>query len=216
MPPKTLTDLAGLRVSAEDLLSAVSATAAQPIWVVDPDDVIGIRQPRRDHGARLRHGGRPARAPPPRDHPPQAPGRYALSGRGVPDAAAANRGPDGRSRFGLVLPARRLEVSRLVCVGADRDGRRPRRGRALRRHRGPLTRRAGAARARCGAGIAGELGTADCGARGGHRRPASRRGVALCARREDGDRTRSVGRRPGSVPATARGWCSSSTARTWR
>ena len=45
MPPKTLTDLAGLRVSAEDLLSAVSATAAQPIWVVDPDDVIGFVNP---------------------------------------------------------------------------------------------------------------------------------------------------------------------------
>jgi len=45
VPPKTLTDLAGLRVSAEDLLSAVSATAAQPIWVVDPDDVIGFVNP---------------------------------------------------------------------------------------------------------------------------------------------------------------------------
>ena len=40
MPPHSLTDLAGLRVSAENVLAAVSETAAQPIWVVDPDDVI--------------------------------------------------------------------------------------------------------------------------------------------------------------------------------
>ena len=45
MPPNSLTDLAGLRVSAEDLLSAVSDAAAQPIWVVDPDDVIGFANP---------------------------------------------------------------------------------------------------------------------------------------------------------------------------
>ena len=45
MPPHSLTDLAGLRVSAEDLLAAVSATAAQPICVVDPDDVIGFANP---------------------------------------------------------------------------------------------------------------------------------------------------------------------------
>jgi PAS domain S-box-containing protein len=45
VPPHTLTDLAGLRVSAEDLLSAVSDTAAQPIWVVDPDDVIAFVNP---------------------------------------------------------------------------------------------------------------------------------------------------------------------------
>ena len=45
MAPHSLTDLAGLRVSAEDLLSAVSETAAQPIWVVDPDDVIGFANP---------------------------------------------------------------------------------------------------------------------------------------------------------------------------
>jgi PAS domain S-box-containing protein len=45
VPPDFLTDLAGLRVSAQDLLSAVSDTAAQPIWVVDPDDVIGFANP---------------------------------------------------------------------------------------------------------------------------------------------------------------------------
>jgi PAS domain S-box-containing protein len=45
VPPHSLTDLAGLRVSAEDLLFAVSDAAAQPIWVVDPDDVIGFANP---------------------------------------------------------------------------------------------------------------------------------------------------------------------------
>jgi hypothetical protein len=38
--PDSVTDLAGLKVSAEDLLAALLETAAQPIWVVDPDDVI--------------------------------------------------------------------------------------------------------------------------------------------------------------------------------
>ena len=45
MPPHSLTDLAGLRVSAEDLLAAMSETAAQPAWVVDPDDVIRFANP---------------------------------------------------------------------------------------------------------------------------------------------------------------------------
>ena len=45
MPPHSLTDLAGLRVSAEDFLAAVSETVAQPIWVVDPDDVIRFANP---------------------------------------------------------------------------------------------------------------------------------------------------------------------------
>jgi PAS domain S-box-containing protein len=45
VPPHSLTDLAGLRVSAEDFLAAVSETAAQPIWVVGPDDVIRFANP---------------------------------------------------------------------------------------------------------------------------------------------------------------------------
>ena len=45
MPPHSLTDLAGLRVSAEDFLAAVLETAAQPIWVVDPDGVIRFANP---------------------------------------------------------------------------------------------------------------------------------------------------------------------------
>jgi PAS domain S-box-containing protein len=38
--PRSFTDLAGLNVSAEDFLTAVLDTAAQPIWVVDPRDLI--------------------------------------------------------------------------------------------------------------------------------------------------------------------------------
>jgi PAS domain S-box-containing protein len=43
--PESLTDLAGLSASAEDFLAAVLKTAAQPIWVVDPDDVIRFANP---------------------------------------------------------------------------------------------------------------------------------------------------------------------------
>ena len=45
MPRHCLTDLAGLKVSAEHLLAAVSDTAAQAIWVVNPDDVIAFANP---------------------------------------------------------------------------------------------------------------------------------------------------------------------------
>jgi PAS domain S-box-containing protein len=40
VPPHSLTDLAGLRVSAEDFLAAASETAAPPVWVVDRNDLI--------------------------------------------------------------------------------------------------------------------------------------------------------------------------------
>jgi PAS domain-containing protein len=50
--PESLTDLADLRVSAEDFLAAVLDTAPQPIWVVDPDGVIRFANPRA-RGARL-------------------------------------------------------------------------------------------------------------------------------------------------------------------
>jgi PAS domain S-box-containing protein len=43
--PHSLTDLAGLRVSAEDFLAAVLETAAQPIWVVDPGGRIRFANP---------------------------------------------------------------------------------------------------------------------------------------------------------------------------
>jgi PAS domain S-box-containing protein len=43
--PNSLTDLAGLKVSAEDFLAAVLEAAAQPIWVVDPDGVIRFANP---------------------------------------------------------------------------------------------------------------------------------------------------------------------------
>jgi PAS domain S-box-containing protein len=43
--PRSLTHPAELDVSAEDLLAAVLETAAQPIWVVDPEDVIRFANP---------------------------------------------------------------------------------------------------------------------------------------------------------------------------
>ncbi len=43
--PRSLTDLAGLNVNAADFLAAVLETAAQPIWVVDPDGVIRFANP---------------------------------------------------------------------------------------------------------------------------------------------------------------------------
>jgi PAS domain S-box-containing protein len=43
--PHSLTDLADLKVSAEDFLASVLETASQPIWVVDRDDVIRFANP---------------------------------------------------------------------------------------------------------------------------------------------------------------------------
>jgi PAS domain S-box-containing protein len=41
----SLIDMAGLKISAEDFLGAVLETAAQPIWVVDPDGLIRFANP---------------------------------------------------------------------------------------------------------------------------------------------------------------------------
>jgi PAS domain S-box-containing protein len=43
--PDSLTQLGGLNVGAEDFLAAVLQTAAQPIWVVDPDGLIRFANP---------------------------------------------------------------------------------------------------------------------------------------------------------------------------
>jgi PAS domain S-box-containing protein len=43
--PHFLTDLAGLKVRTDEFLETVLDTAAQPIWVVDPDDVIRFANP---------------------------------------------------------------------------------------------------------------------------------------------------------------------------
>jgi PAS domain S-box-containing protein len=43
--PNSLTHLVGPNVSAEDFLAAVLEAAAQPIWVVDPDDMIRYANP---------------------------------------------------------------------------------------------------------------------------------------------------------------------------
>jgi hypothetical protein len=59
--PDSLIDLAGLRVGAEDFLAAVLSTAAQPIWVVDPDGLIrfarSTARDRRRRDARRRRAG---------------------------------------------------------------------------------------------------------------------------------------------------------------
>ena len=149
--PHSLTDLAGLNVSAEDFLAAVLETAAQPIWVVDPDGVIRFANPAAiaalgyDSADEL--FGRDSHETIHYRHPDGTP----VSGRGVPDAAAAGDGRDGPQRSGLVLPARRLDVPRLLRLGADRDAGGPWRRRGLHRHRGPPARRADAARPRRGA-----------------------------------------------------------------
>jgi PAS domain S-box-containing protein len=41
----SLIDMAGLKITAEDFLGAVLETAAQPIWVVDPDGLIRFANP---------------------------------------------------------------------------------------------------------------------------------------------------------------------------
>jgi PAS domain S-box-containing protein len=43
--PHFLTDLAGLQVRTDEFLETVLDTAAQPLWVVDPDDVIRLANP---------------------------------------------------------------------------------------------------------------------------------------------------------------------------
>jgi PAS domain S-box-containing protein len=45
VPPQSLTDLAGLRVSTEEFLAAVLETTAQPIWVVDREGVLRFANP---------------------------------------------------------------------------------------------------------------------------------------------------------------------------
>src|SRR3954462_1704640 len=45
VPPHSLTDLAGLRISGEDFLAAVLETTAQPIWVVDREGVLRVANP---------------------------------------------------------------------------------------------------------------------------------------------------------------------------
>ena len=95
--PRSLTDLAGLNVSAEDFLAAVLETAGAADLGRGSRRPDPVREPGRDRGARLRRRGRAVRAPQPRDDPLQASGRDPVSGRGVPDAAAASHGRDGRA-----------------------------------------------------------------------------------------------------------------------
>src|SRR4051794_37257605 len=99
---------------------AVSNTAAQPVWVVDPDGVFKSANPAAitplgydsadellgRHRHETIHYARPGGTPyPPADCPMRIP---------------PNHGPDGRARSGLVLQARRLDPCRLVSGTAPR------------------------------------------------------------------------------------------------
>jgi PAS domain-containing protein len=43
--PQSVTDLAGLRLALDDVLSAVLTTVGQPIWIIGPDGVIRFANP---------------------------------------------------------------------------------------------------------------------------------------------------------------------------
>jgi PAS domain-containing protein len=121
--PQSLTDLSGFTASAEDFLAAVLETAAQPIWVVDPDDLIRFANPAAiatlgyDSADEL--FGRQSHETIHYRHPD-----------GTPYAAAD---------CPMLLPRATGET-----VESDLDC-----GRGLHRHRGALARRGGAPRARC-------------------------------------------------------------------
>ena len=214
--PRSLTDLAGLKVDAEDFLAAVLETAAQPIWVVDPDGLIRFANPAAiaalgyDGADEL--FGRDSHETIHYRHPDGTPYPAAECPMLLPRAT----GRDGRSdldwffrRDGSMFPVSYVSVPIELRGG-------PWRRRGLHRHRGPPARRAGAARARRGACSARGRAAADRGAggrrggvgggvrrhrQGGGPRAGRRagRGVALRARR-DGDRSRRLERASASVP----------------
>jgi PAS domain-containing protein len=55
----SLTDMAGLGVTAEDVLDAVLETAGQPIWVVDPEGRIRFATPAAVAALGFRHRRHP-------------------------------------------------------------------------------------------------------------------------------------------------------------
>jgi PAS domain-containing protein len=91
----SVTDLGGWRVGAEEFLAAVLRTAAQPIWVVDPDGLIRFANPAAISALGYDSADELFGRPQPRDHPLPAPRRGALSRCGLPDAAATDDGGDG-------------------------------------------------------------------------------------------------------------------------
>jgi PAS domain-containing protein len=97
--PHSLTDRAGLSASVEDFLAAVLETAAQPIWVVDPDGVIRFANPAAiaalgyDDADQL--FGRDSHETIHYRHPDGTPYPAAECPCGVPDAAAAGDRRDG-------------------------------------------------------------------------------------------------------------------------
>ena len=152
--PRSLTDLSGLNVNTADFLAAMLEATGQPMWVVDRDGLIRFANPAAlaalgyDSADEL--FGRHSHETIHYQHPDGTPYPAAECPMLLPQTT----GEVVAERSGLVLPARRLDVPRLLRLGAARDVGRPRRRRGLHRHRGPQARRAGAARARRGARIA--------------------------------------------------------------
>src|SRR3954454_4427635 len=114
--PRPLTHLADLDVSAEDLLAVVLETAAQPLWIVDPDDVIrfasrpaiaALGYDREDD--LLGRGGHET------VHPRHADPTACPAGE-CPMLLPLATGETVRSELDWVLPARRLDVPRLLCL----------------------------------------------------------------------------------------------------
>src|SRR4029079_3221695 len=84
-------------------------------------------------GAGLSRPRGAARAPEPRDDPPPPSGWQSVPGLAVPDAPPAQERRARRERPRLVLPARRLDVRRLMGLGPARDAGGPRRRGRLQR-----------------------------------------------------------------------------------
>jgi len=87
-----LTDLGGWKVGAENFLAAVLQTAAQPIWVVDPEGLIRFGNPAAIATLGYDSADELFGRPKPRDNPLPASGRHPVSGRRVPDAAPPRHG----------------------------------------------------------------------------------------------------------------------------
>ena len=218
--PHFLTDLAVLQVRTDEFLETVLDATAQPIWVVDPDDVIRLANPAAvaalgyDDAAELL--GRPSHQTIHYRHP---------DGTRFPASDCPMRLPrvTGETvvrdldwfirRDGSMIP-----VS--YVAAPDRDAGRPRRRHRLHGHRRPPARRRNPARARRGAADAralaaayrvagGRRGRVVRGVRGDRQGGRSRdrladgRPVALRGRR-DGNRPRRLERASTSVPGRHR------------
>ena len=172
-----------------------------------------LPQPRRGRRAWLRRRRRAAGPAGARDGPLQAPGRLAVSGRGVHARAGPDaRGDAARARR-LPRPQGRVDHARDLLDVAVRARRRPRIGHRVQRRRGAPACGAGGARARrrrgAGRGAPGRAAARDRG--GGRRacsaraRSARRRAAGVRQRGHDAPPRRAAhGDRPGARAGAAR------------